>query len=113
MEYATPLTDDILALICSKDEQLQIQQLKNYPVPLCKLIFSAKESLHKTYFPLNKYTLDFLDARITLDVQQQSFKAEVINSEPYPKYPLTLFHGKFAFDQNHVYTGIYVPVLTK
>ena len=113
VEYATPLTHDILPLICCEDEQLHIKQLGNYPAPLCKIIFSAKESLHKTYFPLNKHTLDFLDAKITLNVEQQSFKAEVIHSEPYPKYPLTLFHGKFAFDQHHVYTGIYVPAQTK
>jgi len=113
VEYATKLTHDTLPLICSADEQLQLNRYKDFPAPLCKIIFSAKESLHKTYFPLNTHMLDFLDARITLDVQQQSFKAEVINSEPYPKYPLRTFHGKFAFDQHHVYTGIYVPALTE
>lgn len=109
VEEATALNPELHDMICRPEEREQIRQLRvEYGTAPAyeKLIFSAKESVHKTYFPLNHHTLDFCDARIELDWPQQSFTACILNPEPHPKNPITQLNGKFLFYQNWIFTAI-------
>lgn len=112
VEQATPLDTELRNLICRPEELEQIQRLRvEYGMAPAyeKLIFSAKESVHKTYFPLNHHTLDFCDARIALDWPQQSFTAHILNPEPRPRNPIAQFKGKFLFYQDWIFTAIVHP----
>ncbi len=108
VEQCSPLKDDIRDLICRPEEQDQILRLQMRPgsklasLSLDKLVFSAKESIHKTYFPINYHTLDFLDARINLDDEQPRFTAEIVKPESNPNRPIRSLSGRYCFDQDFV-----------
>lgn len=109
VEQATPLNPDLRDMICRPEEQAQINRLRaeHGAAPAYeKLIFSAKESVHKAYFPLNHHTLDFLDARIDLDWHSNTFVAHILNPEPAPRIPVARFDGRFLFHQDWIFTAI-------
>lgn len=108
VEQATPLSDDIRDLICSPQEQDSLSRLqlvsgnKFAGKSLDKLIFSAKESIHKTYYPINYHTLDFLDAKITLSGHDESFSAEILKPEATPNQVIKHLDGKYCFFEQYV-----------
>ncbi|RLT97419.1 4'-phosphopantetheinyl transferase [Ketobacter sp.] len=112
VEQASPLGEEIRDLICSPAEQdmltrlrLQLgQELASHA--LDKLIFSAKESIHKTYFPLNYHTLDFLDAKVEIEPSNSAFTATIIKPEPAPTVPIRTLQGNYCFDRGYVATFI-------
>ena len=112
VEQALPMKDEIKDMICLPEEQDQLVRLRLTPgqelasLPLDKVIFSAKESIHKTYFPLNYHTLDFLDARVELNPADKSFAATIIKPEPVPRVPIRDLKGKYCVNQNYVATFI-------
>lgn len=112
VEQASPLGDDVRNMICSAPEQDRLSRLaftagqEFASKPMDKVIFSAKESIHKTYFPLNYHTLDFLDALVDIDVANSSFEATIINPEPSPRVPIKMLQGKYCIDKNYVATFI-------
>lgn len=96
-----------LPLICTRKELEYVDKTQQgVEIPLCKLIFSAKECVHKAYYPLNEHTLDFLDAEISIDLTTSSFTATIINSEKNPKVPIKKLNGQFHHDTNYLYTLI-------
>lgn len=112
VEQATPLDPNVLSLICSNEEQNRIRQISQSggqnlaSVPYSKIIFSAKESIHKTYFPLNYHTLDFLDADVVLDINSGKFSATIHNPESTPRVPISDLEGRYTIDEKHVATFI-------
>jgi|SRR5690606_11759205 len=113
VELATPLNPELRELICRPEELAQINALRQQigaGWPLEKLVFSAKECIHKVYFPQNFHTLDFLDARIGLDWEQATFDAFILNPEPSPRIPISRLKGKFLFHQDWIFTAIVQPV---
>ncbi len=115
VEQATPLKEEIFTMICRPEEldhiaALQLKSGQKFAsVPFDKLVFSAKESVHKTYFPLNYHTLDFLDARIEFEPEEQAFSAWIINPEPTPKKPILKLKGRYCVDSERVATLITLP----
>jgi 4'-phosphopantetheinyl transferase EntD len=103
VEQDTPLPDGVGKMICSPSEQDHISLLKaknKYrfgSLALDKVIFSAKESFHKVYFPLNHRTLDFLDARVDFDPTDNAFTATILNPESAPSFPITTLRGRYCF----------------
>lgn len=107
VECHEPLDEDVRRLILTPKE---IDMIRHWQ-PLLqgdagKVIFSAKECIHKVYFPLNRHTLDFLDAEITLNVMDQSFLASIVHPEPQARFPITELHGKYQVTDELVYTAI-------
>ena len=47
-----------------------------------RLLFCAKESVYKAWFPLAKRWLDFQDAAITVDPVRRTFTARLAGSGP-------------------------------
>lgn len=112
VELATPLSPELLDLICLPQELEQIALLRQQhdsQLPYEKLIFSAKESVHKAYFPLNHHTLDFLDARIDLEWDSGTFLATVLAPGPTPKVPVRQLEGQFLFFKDWIITTIVLP----
>jgi 4'-phosphopantetheinyl transferase EntD len=72
-----------------------------------RLIFSAKESVYKTWFPLAQAWLGFEDATITIDPATGTFRANLL-IEPPTGVPAT-FDGRYMIDDGLVATAIAVP----
>lgn len=103
VEQDGPLSDGVRKMICSPSEEDHISALKARDdhrfgsLALDKVIFSAKESFHKIYFPLNYQTLGFLDARVDFDPTDNAFTATILNPKPEPPFPITTVRGRYCF----------------
>lgn len=109
-EQNDPLKDELKPMICTPGELdwVAAQEAAGNGW-VSKLIFSAKESIHKIYYPLNYYTLDFLDAELRIDIHQRSFHARIIKPYANAAVPLFELDGRFAVDSQHVYSAIHLP----
>ncbi len=108
-EQNDPLKDELKPMICTKRELDWVTEYESKGFHwVSKLIFSAKESIHKVYYPLNYYTLDFLDAELNIDIDQRTFQARIIKPYDNAKTPIFELTGNFAVDPQHVYSAIYL-----
>lgn len=102
------LPPGVLRLTCTERERGQLPSLAGVSVPA--LIFSAKESVYKAWYPLARRWLDYLDAEVDVDVASGRFRARLL-VEPPPAcgLPGNVFEGRFAFTAEHVFTAVAVP----
>jgi 4'-phosphopantetheinyl transferase EntD len=112
VEQDTPLSDGVRKMICSPSEMDHINALKTEnghrfgSLALDKVNFSAKESFHKVYFPLNHHTLGFLDANVEFEPMDNAFTATILNPESAPTFPITTVRGRYCFVRGVVATFI-------
>ncbi|PCJ46869.1 MAG: hypothetical protein COA99_01990 [Moraxellaceae bacterium] len=106
VEKNKAIAQNTYSIICTRNELNFININASAGIPLATIIFSAKESIHKTYSPINKHMLDFLDAEIELDITNKTFKAKILKPEPNPRYNIRVLNGKFAVDDGYIYTAI-------
>ncbi len=71
-----------------------------------RLIFSAKESVYKAWFPLARRWLGFDDAIVTIDPAAGTFQARLL-IDPPAGVPAE-FHGRFLIEDGLVLTAIVV-----
>ncbi|MEV4437194.1 4'-phosphopantetheinyl transferase superfamily protein [Streptomyces sp. NPDC049555] len=77
-----------------------------------RLVFSAKESVYKAWFPLTRQWLDFQDAVIEVDPDAGTFTARVLKAEPLRAATggrLAGFEGRWLVRDGLVLTAIAVP----
>lgn len=79
-----------------------------------KLLFCAKETTYKAWFPLTRRWLGFEDAHITFDVSPSGDAGEftskvLIDGAAVSGAPVTELHGRWAIDNNLVVAAIVVP----
>jgi enterobactin synthetase component D / holo-[acyl-carrier protein] synthase len=74
-----------------------------------RLIFSAKESVYKAWFPLAQCWLGFDEASITIDPAAGAFQARLL-IDPPAGVP-TEFCGRYLIEDGLVLTTIAVPLL--
>ncbi len=77
-----------------------------------RLLFSAKESVYKAWFPLTRRWLDFADVDITIDPAAETFDARLL--VPFPSadgIPVTGFTGAWLACDGLIVTAIAVPAL--
>ena len=61
-----------------------------------RLLFSAKESVYKAWFPLTGRWLGFEEADITIDAARGTFNARLLVPGPVVRgFPLTGFAGRW------------------
>ncbi len=70
-----------------------------------RLIFSAKESVYKAWFPLTGQWLGFDDAIVSIDPGAGTFEAELVTA----RHGLTGFSGRFLVADGLVLIAIAVP----
>lgn len=108
-EQCSPLKDELKPMICTPHELEWVAAQEAQGLHwVSKLLFSAKESIHKIYYPLNTYTLDFLDAELSVDIDQHTFSARIIKPYASARVAIVELTGKFAVDQQNVYTAIHL-----
>ncbi|GAA3819921.1 4'-phosphopantetheinyl transferase [Sphaerisporangium flaviroseum] len=75
-----------------------------------RLLFSAKESAYKAWFPLTKRWLDFEDVLITIDPVNGTFSAWLrVNGPQVRGQRITAFSGRWVVDTGLILTAIVVP----
>jgi 4'-phosphopantetheinyl transferase EntD len=75
-----------------------------------KLLFSAKESVYKAWYPLTGRWLGFEEARLTLD-PAGTFTAEILvdGSRTDGGEPLRVLNGRFLVERDLVLTAVTIP----
>ena len=75
-----------------------------------RMLFSAKESVYKAWFPLTQRWLGFADASVTIDPDRGTFTARLLVDGPeLEDGPLTGFTGRWLVDADLIITAIAVP----
>lgn len=109
-EGAGPLGDEIRTMICSSAELEWISVTRSpssgdWP----KVIFSAKEAVHKCIAPLTGTMLDFLDVTISLDPARGTFRARAASTRAESMPLLRRVTGRFALTGQFVLTAATIP----
>ena len=107
-----PLPPDVLGLVADAAEQAWIAELlaSRPAVSWDRLLFSAKESVYKAWFPLTLRWLDFAEATLTVDAAAGTFSARLlVAGETVSGPPLTGFEGRWLARDGLVLTAIAVP----
>ena len=109
VEGRTPLKDGIVRRICSEDERAHLAALGDHPVEVwAKLVFSAKESFFKAYFPREHVGLGFREAEVEIDPAGEGFRLCMCNEDKPALAGRREVTGRFAFGPAHVFTAILV-----
>ncbi|MEV5432433.1 4'-phosphopantetheinyl transferase superfamily protein [Streptomyces sp. NPDC052701] len=75
-----PLSKGLLEFISLPQERARVRALTQSSPGTCwdRLLFSAKEAVFKTWFPLTRRELDFAEADITIDPASGTFSARLL-----------------------------------
>jgi 4'-phosphopantetheinyl transferase EntD/predicted N-acetyltransferase YhbS len=104
----------ILKLIALAEERDRLTELsgKMPGISWDRLLFSAKESVYKTWFPLTQRWLGFESADILIDPRAGTFTARLLVPGPFVNgAPLSLLNGRWLADRGLLLTAIAVPAV--
>jgi 4'-phosphopantetheinyl transferase EntD len=108
------LSDGVLAAIASNEERLALARLarEDARVGWGRLLFSAKESVYKAWYPLTGRWLGFKDAVVTFDLERGRFHARLLVRGPsLPDRCLTGFDGAWLAENGLLLTVVACPVV--
>ncbi|ASU85345.1 4'-phosphopantetheinyl transferase [Nocardiopsis gilva YIM 90087] len=106
------LPDGVLETIALPEERVRLKNLAvgDPGVSWDRLLFSAKESVYKAWFPLTRMWLGFEEADIAIDPEQRTFTARLLVDGPVVDgRRLGGFEGRWIVGNGLVVTGIAVP----
>jgi 4'-phosphopantetheinyl transferase EntD len=107
-ECQQELEDDLFERIALPEEREWIEDA-NASIPWRLLLFSAKESVFKAWFPLVGTWLGFEHARIEFDVASGSIRAAILHSAPgMGKESPAELAGRFYVDASRVLTSAFI-----
>ena len=76
-----------------------------------RLLFSAKESVYKAWFPLARCWLGFEDVTVHVDIATGEFRAEITRAVDAPPGVPRRFEGWFAVHAPWVLTAVVITAL--
>jgi 4'-phosphopantetheinyl transferase EntD len=106
------LPDGVLEAVASDGEQDRLAALAAAEPGVCwdRMLFSAKESVYKAWFPLTHRWLGFEDASVDIDPARGTFTARLlVNGPVVDGARLTGFEGRWVVSDGLVATAIVVP----
>ncbi len=106
-ELSAPLPDGVAEMVCTEDEQRWAAGLPGGH--WTTLIFSAKESVYKAWYPLARRWLDYKDAELTIDPDRGRFTARILLPVEPDVFPWNPLEGRFALSDERVFTAVTVP----
>src|SRR5262249_25679288 len=101
------LPDGILHKIARPEERIWMETRAGDGIWWDRLLFSAKESIFKAWFPVTRRWLDFHDVTVTIDPDGQTFRTEfhveppVVDGRTIPEFP-----GRYLVHGSHVLTAV-------
>lgn len=113
-EPNAPLPDGVLSAVSLPAERDVLTRLagEDQSVAWDRLLFSAKESVYKTWFPITRAWLGFEDAEITINPKDGNFTAVIlpsgrtrVSSGAAPRS----FTGRWSAEEGLVVTAIAYP----
>lgn len=107
-----PLPTDVLPLVTLASERAHLSELAaTHPEPHWdRLLFSAKESVFKVWYPLMLRELDFSEAEIAVDPDAGTFTARLLVPGPVlDGRPVPEFAGRWCAGNGLVVTAIHLP----
>ncbi|MFJ1709061.1 4'-phosphopantetheinyl transferase [Kitasatospora sp. NPDC088346] len=107
-ESHAPLPDDVLDVIALPQEQSRIAELQaeQPQVHWDRMLFSAKESVYKAWFPLTRRFLEFEEADITLAPDGTWSARLLVDGTTADGGPLRGFNGRWLVQDDLVLTAI-------
>jgi 4'-phosphopantetheinyl transferase EntD len=102
----------MLELIALDSERIRLGELaaRTPGISWDRLLFSAKESVYKTWFPLAQRWLGFESADVRIDAEQGTFSAQLLVPGPLVNgSPLSVLHGRWVADHGFLVTAIVLP----
>lgn len=106
------LPDGVPGTIALTEERDHIAGLAAAEPGICwdRLLFCAKESVYKAWFPITQRWLDFKSAHITIDPGDGTFQAQLLVPGPLVDgVPLNVMHGRWIAARGLLATAIVVP----
>lgn len=104
-----PLPEGVLREIALVDEIRALEYLPPEHISWDRLLFCAKESVFKAWYPIMKCWLGFEEACVVIDPIAMTFQAQIRPKHPRAqKMSSLLWHGRFAQNVNHIFTAIVV-----
>ena len=108
-ELAAPLPDGVMDQVATAAERAWLQEAPP-GCPWDRVLFSAKESLYKAWYPLARCWLGFEDAVVTIRPRDGTFSARVLVEPPRSSgHGLATWSGRFLVRDGLVLTSVVVP----
>jgi 4'-phosphopantetheinyl transferase EntD len=112
-ERDAPLSSRAVARICGESELAALAALPGRTREHWgAVLFSAKETLYKAYFPITGVFIGFRDAEIALAPESATagrFSARLVRADAPDAVGRREFAGRYASDGERVVTGLVIP----
>ncbi len=92
-------------LVCTCEELEALEENKDNP-ELWKLIFSAKESIYKSLYPVLKCWISFSQASLYFDFNAMTYTVVMDESLNIPDDILQNMHGRFVVSEDYLFTSM-------
>ena len=103
-EEGGALPRDIVAQVCAPSELKHLAQWSaEVGGDAAKLLFSAKEAFYKSYYPIRRRFLEFLDVAIVLHPANSSFEITLVHDRSFDKATIS---GRFGWALGHVFSTV-------
>ncbi|WP_314172117.1 4'-phosphopantetheinyl transferase family protein [Streptomyces winkii] len=106
-----PLPEGVLDVISLPGEREHLRALARSRPEVCweRLLFSAKESVFKVWYPLAARELDFSEAEIAIDAARGTFSAQLLVEGPDVNgEPLRGMTGRWAAERGLLVTAVFL-----
>ena len=106
LETAEPLPHDLIDVVCTRQERLDlVAAAADARGLLAKCLFSAKESVYKAQHPMTGCFLEMHDAEVHLDLARQQFTATLQRAAA--DFPTGhRFEGQIRLSDGHIATAV-------
>ena len=105
-EFHAPLPAGVADIVCDAEETAWLKQVSG-GVHWDRVLFSAKESVYKAWFPMTQRWLDFTDVAITVDPAEGEFRVRpVVSLQGEFDRALRQFQGRFLVRDGIVMTTV-------
>lgn len=106
-ERNAPLPPGVEEVVCTENERRWLRSAPDADgTNWAALIFSAKESLYKAWFPLTYRWLDFKEAELAINASRGSFTALLSVPAPLTAFEPNGFLGHFALHGDLLLTAV-------
>jgi 4'-phosphopantetheinyl transferase EntD len=108
-EVHAPLPDNIFEMISLEGEQRWRRDIPDRGICWDRLLFSAKESIYKAWFPITGKWLGFDDVFVTVNPEERRFSAQVLlpAGSADERSPAS-FEGRWLATDTHILTLVVV-----
>jgi len=111
-ETHEPLPGGVARLVTVGDEPRRLAQLTDAVpgVAWDRVLFSAKESIYKAWFPLARAWLDFTECELTIDPDAGTFTGRLLVAGPtIGSRTIERFTGRWVIHASHILTAAWEP----